>query len=48
MIMREFILISNRGRTKGDWKDLMAAGRMDIVCHSVVSALFLSNATSSS
>jgi len=42
--MREFILISNHGRTKGDWRDLMKAGRMDIVCHSVISALFLSNA----
>ena len=42
--MREFILISNHGRTKGDWKDLMAAGRMDIICHSVISSLFLSNA----
>ncbi len=42
--MREFILFSNRGRTKGDWKDLMAAGRMDIVCHSVIAAFFLSNA----
>jgi len=42
--MREFILISNHGRTKGDWKNLMSAGRMDIVCHSVISAFFLSNA----
>ena len=42
--MREFILLSNHGRTKGDWRDLMAAGRMDIVVHSVISALFLSNA----
>lgn len=42
--MREFILLSNHGRTKGDWKDLMAAGRMDIVVHSVISSLFLSNA----
>lgn len=42
--MREFVLFSNRGRTKGDWKDLMAAGRMDIICHSVIAAFFLSNA----
>jgi tRNA (pseudouridine54-N1)-methyltransferase len=42
--MREFILLSNHGRTKGDWKDLMSAGRMDIVAHSVISSLFLSNA----
>ena len=42
--MREFILFSNRGRSKGDWKDLMEAGRMDIVCHSVISAFFFSNA----
>jgi tRNA (pseudouridine54-N1)-methyltransferase len=42
--MRHFILISAKGRTKGDWTDLMAAGRMDIICHAVVSALYLSNA----
>ena len=42
--MRNFILISNHGRTRGDWRDLMKAGRMDIVCHSVISSFFLSNA----
>ena len=38
------MLFSEDGRTKGDFKDLMKAGRLDIVCHSVISSLFLSNA----
>ena len=42
--MREFVLFSNHGRTKGDWKDLMSAGRLDIVAHSVINSLFVSNA----
>lgn len=41
--MRDFILFSNSGRTKGDWKDLMSAGRMDIICHAVIASLYLSN-----
>jgi len=41
--MREFILFSERARTKGDFKDLMKAGRLDIICHAVIAAFFLSN-----
>ena len=42
--MREFIYFSKKARTSGNWKDLMAAGRMDIVCHSIIMAFFVSNA----
>jgi tRNA (pseudouridine54-N1)-methyltransferase len=42
--MRTFVLFSENGRTKGDFKDLMKAGRLDIICHSVISSFFLSNA----
>ncbi len=42
--MRTFILFSERGRTKGDFRDLMKAGRLDILCHDVIAAFFLSNA----
>lgn len=42
--MRSFIIISARGRTKGDWKDIMKAGRIDILCHAVISSFYLSNA----
>lgn len=42
--MRTFIIFSEHGRTKGDFRDLMKAGRLDILCHAVVSAFFLSNA----
>jgi tRNA (pseudouridine54-N1)-methyltransferase len=42
--MRHFILISKKGRTAGDFTDLMQAGRLDIVCHAVISALYTSNA----
>ncbi len=42
--MREFILVSTNGRTRADWTDLMHAGRLDIVCHAVISALYTSNA----
>ena len=41
--MRDFILFSKKGRTKADWTDLMKAGRIDIVCHSVIASLFYSN-----
>ncbi len=41
--MREFILISSKGRTSGNFDDLMKAGRMDIVIHSIINALFISN-----
>jgi len=42
--MRQFILVSAHGRTRADWSDLMHAGRLDIVCHAVISALYTSNA----
>jgi len=41
--MREFIYYSNRARTSGNWKDLMKAGRMDIVCNFIIQTFFLSN-----
>ena len=41
--MRDFIILSNQGRTRGDFRDLMSAGRMDIVIHSIINAFFLSN-----
>ena len=40
--MREFIYYSNKGRTSGNFTDLMNAGRMDIVCHIVINSFFLS------
>ncbi len=43
-MLREFILLSNRGWTSGNFKDLMKAGRLDIVAHSVIASLFVSNA----
>jgi tRNA (pseudouridine54-N1)-methyltransferase len=42
--MRTFIVFSEHGRTKGDFRDLMKAGRLDILCHDVIAAFFLSNA----
>jgi tRNA pseudouridine-54 N-methylase len=42
--MREFIYFSRKARTSGNWKDLMRAGRMDIVCHFIIHSFFLSNA----
>ena len=43
--MREFIYYSGRARTSGnfDTSELMQAGRMDIVCNVIISALFLSH-----
>ncbi len=41
--MREFVLISNHGRTSGNFNDLMQAGRIDIVIHSIINAFFVSN-----
>ncbi len=41
--MREFIYYSEKARTSGNFKDLMKAGRMDIVCNVIIQALFLSN-----
>ncbi len=43
--MREFIYFSGKARTSGNFnlKDLKKAGRMDIVCHVIINALFLSH-----
>ncbi len=43
--MREFIYFSKDARTTGnfDLNELMKAGRMDIACHVVIAALFLSH-----
>jgi tRNA (pseudouridine54-N1)-methyltransferase len=43
--MREFIYYSAKARTSGNWKDLMSAGRMDIVCNVIIQAFFISNNT---
>lgn len=42
--MREFIYYSSRARTSGnfDTKNLMKAGRMDIVCNVIINVFFLS------
>ncbi|MFH1249153.1 MAG: tRNA (pseudouridine(54)-N(1))-methyltransferase TrmY [archaeon] len=42
--MREFIYFSNTARTSGNFDDLMQAGRMDIVCHTVIASFFVSHA----
>ncbi len=43
--MREFIYYSGKARTSGnfDVRELMKAGRMDIVCNVIIQSLFLSN-----
>ncbi len=41
--MREFIYFSKSARTSGNFKDLMKAGRMDIMCHVVIASFFLSH-----
>ncbi len=43
--MREFIYFSNKARTTGnfDTRNLMDAGRMDIACHILINAFFLSH-----
>jgi len=41
--MREFVYFSNSARTSGNFTDLMQAGRMDIVCHTIIAAFFLSH-----
>jgi tRNA (pseudouridine54-N1)-methyltransferase len=40
--MREIIYFSRHARTSGNFNDLMEAGRMDIVCHVIINAFFLS------
>lgn len=41
--MREFIYFSAKGRTSGNFKDLMQAGRLDIAIHVIIASFFLSN-----
>ena len=41
--MRAFLLFSNKGYTAGKFGDLMKAGRLDIVVHSIIHCFFLSN-----
>ena len=41
--MREIIYVSKSAHTSGNFKDLMRAGRMDIVCQVVIACFFLSN-----
>ena len=43
--MREFVIYSNTGRTAPDFNPnkLMDAGRLDIIVHSIIHALFVSN-----
>jgi len=43
--MREFVYYSAKARTSGNWKDLMKAGRMDIVCNVIIQAFFISHQT---
>ncbi len=43
-MVREFIYFSSKARTSGNFKDLMKAGRMDIVCNVIIHAFFISNA----
>ena len=41
--MREIVYFSKSAVTTGNFKDLMQAGRMDIVCHAVIMSFFISN-----
>ena len=41
--MRHFVYFSRNARTSGNFKDLMKAGRMDIVLHVIINAFFLSH-----
>ncbi len=41
--MHEFIYFSGKARTSGNWDNLMEAGRMDIACHVLINAFFLSH-----
>jgi len=41
--MRQFIYFSSKAVTTGNFKDLMKAGRMDIVMHFIIHSLFLSH-----
>ena len=41
--MREFVYYSAKAQTSGNFKDLMKAGRIDIVCNVIIQAFFLSH-----
>ncbi len=41
--MREIVYFSKSAWTSGNFRDLMKAGRMDIVCHAIIMSLFISN-----
>jgi tRNA (pseudouridine54-N1)-methyltransferase len=41
--MREIVYFSRSAYTTGNFKDLMKAGRLDIVCHVVIASLFISH-----
>jgi len=41
--MREIVYFSKNAVTTGNFKDLMAAGRMDIAIHTLISSFFLSH-----
>ncbi|MEK6834831.1 MAG: hypothetical protein AABX61_01050 [Nanoarchaeota archaeon] len=41
--MREIVYVSKSAVTTGNFRNLMEAGRMDIVCHSVIMSFFISN-----
>lgn len=41
--MREIVYVSKNAVTTGNFRDLMKAGRMDIVCHAVIMSFFVSN-----
>src|SRR3989344_3134815 len=41
--MREIIYVAKNTVTTGNFKDLMKAGRMDIVCHVIIMSFFISN-----
>ena len=41
--MRQFIYFSRKAHTSGNFKNLMEAGRLDIVCHVIIMSFFVSN-----
>lgn len=41
--MRTFVFYSVKARTSGNIKDLKKAGRIDIVCHTIIHSFFLSH-----
>lgn len=40
---RHLIYYSSKARTNGNFTDLMEAGRLDIACHAIIQALFVSH-----